>query len=156
VKARKFLEAARRFVVDTRFAELIASQQLVYDTTNSRLRAPVDGGVDLPWLDRFFGARPPVRFYVIPGLIYAPVKEAMRRRAYGDPRIRIDESLVRATARYYAAHEGEESARRSVESERKRSVLWVGELSDLPGEYEKQRDRYPKLEVLMPEVVKLF
>lgn len=69
VKARRFLATARRFVADTRFAEFLKSQQSLYDITNSRLRAFVETSTDLPWFDRFFGARPRARFIIVPGLV---------------------------------------------------------------------------------------
>ena len=69
VKARKFLEAARKFVVDTDFAAFVKSQQPLYDLTNTRLRAFVAKNADLPWFDRFFGPRAHARFIVVPGLV---------------------------------------------------------------------------------------
>jgi len=69
VEARKFLEAARRFVKDSNFAAFLKSQQPLYDLTNARLRAFVAKNADLPWFDRFFGPRAHARFIVIPGLV---------------------------------------------------------------------------------------
>ncbi len=69
VKARAFLEAARRFVVDTRFAEFLKSQKPLYDLTNSRLQSFVEMRTDLPWFSRFFGTVSPVRFIIVPGLV---------------------------------------------------------------------------------------
>jgi hypothetical protein len=68
-KARKFLEAARGFVHDSKFSDFIASHKPLYDVTDSRLGAYVETNADLPWFDRFFGARPKARFIVIPGLV---------------------------------------------------------------------------------------
>ncbi len=68
-KARVFLEAARRFVRDSKFTEFIASQKALYEITDRRLRAYVETKADLPWLDRFFGTRPTARFIVVPGLV---------------------------------------------------------------------------------------
>jgi hypothetical protein len=67
-KARRFLEAARKFVADSDFAGFKKSQQQLYDLTDSRLRAFVTKNADLPWFDRFFGARAHAAFHVIPGL----------------------------------------------------------------------------------------
>jgi hypothetical protein len=69
VKARGFVDALRSFVRDTRFNEFLKSQQALYDVTDSRLRKFVETNLDLPWYTRFFGARAPVRFIVVPGLI---------------------------------------------------------------------------------------
>ena len=67
-KARLFLEAARKFVADSDFAAFTKSQQPLYDLTDARLRAFVAKNADLPWFDRFFGARAHAPFNVIPGL----------------------------------------------------------------------------------------
>jgi hypothetical protein len=69
VKARTFLEAARRFVADTSFAEFLRSQEALYDVTNSRLQTFVKTNTDLEWFDRFFGARSLARFIIVPGLV---------------------------------------------------------------------------------------
>lgn len=69
VKAREFVDALRSFVTDTRFNEFLKSQQALYDFTDSRLRKLVETNLDLPWYTRFFGARSPVRFIIVPGLV---------------------------------------------------------------------------------------
>lgn len=68
-KARNFLEAARRFVRDSGFSDFLASQKPLYDLTDGRMRAYVEANADLPWFNRFFGARPKARFIVVPGLV---------------------------------------------------------------------------------------
>ncbi len=68
-KARQFLELARQFVHDTRFSDFLASQKPLYDLTGSRLRTYVEANADIPWFDRFFGARPKARFIVVPALV---------------------------------------------------------------------------------------
>lgn len=67
-EARKFLEAARRFVAESRFREFVRSQQTLYDLTRERLRALVEREVDFAWFNRFFGAPAGARFVLIPGL----------------------------------------------------------------------------------------
>jgi len=67
-KARRFLEAARKFVADSDFAGFTKSQQQLYDLADSRLRAFIAKNADLPWFDRFFGARAHAPYHVIPGL----------------------------------------------------------------------------------------
>lgn len=69
VKARQFVEALRSFVADTKFTEFLKSQQALYDVTNTRLRKFVETNLDLEWYTRFFGARSPVRFIIVPGLV---------------------------------------------------------------------------------------
>ena len=68
-KARAFLAALRRFAVDARFGEFLASQRSLYDTTGARLRAVLAASFDLPWFDAFFGGHPDARFSVVPGLL---------------------------------------------------------------------------------------
>jgi len=68
-KAKLFLVAARKFVVDSDFAGFVKSQQPFYDLTNARLRAFVTENADLSWFDRFFGPRTHSPFVVVPGLV---------------------------------------------------------------------------------------
>jgi hypothetical protein len=68
VKARKFLEAARRFVKDSKFHEFLAGRRVLYESTQSRLSASLND-FDLTWFDKFFGAKPGARFVVVPGLV---------------------------------------------------------------------------------------
>ena len=67
-QARKFLEAARQFVVDAKFREFVQSQQPLYDVANERLRALVTKSVDLAWFNKFFGRPPGASFVLVPGL----------------------------------------------------------------------------------------
>lgn len=67
-RARRFLEAARRFVSDTDFAGFLKSQRPFYDLVDARLRAFVAKNADLPWFDRFFGPRSHTPFHLVPGL----------------------------------------------------------------------------------------
>jgi len=66
-KARNLLAAARQFVADTGFQNFLKSQQPLYDAANARLAAFLEKA-DLAWVVRFFGAPPPARFNVVPGL----------------------------------------------------------------------------------------
>jgi hypothetical protein len=68
IKARRFLEEARKFVADTDFAGFLRSQQPLYEATNTRLRAYVEKNVDLEWFNRFFGSHSKARFLIAPGL----------------------------------------------------------------------------------------
>lgn len=89
--------------------------------------------------------------------IYQTVAERMRRQAYPNGKIMIDESLVRVSVvRYLLAHGGPEAAAREVEEQKKLSFLWMGELSDLLAKYEADRDRYPTLDSFLPEVASYF
>jgi hypothetical protein len=83
---------------------------------------------------------------------------SLAQQGYGDSwEAVLYESLVRAaTIRYIVAHEGQDAAKRKIEEETSLSFFWVGELSDLLGEYEKDRKKYPTLDSFMPKVVAFF
>jgi hypothetical protein len=61
-----------------------------------------------------------------------------------------------STARYILAHDGAAKARAEVGSEEGRSFLWTGELFDLLGTYEVDREHYATLDKFMPKVVAYF
>jgi hypothetical protein len=89
--------------------------------------------------------------------VFARVAPAMKRQAYGNWRTMLYESLVRAcVVRYTRRHLGEAVAREAIADERRRGFSWVGPLSDLLGQYEAQRDRYPTLEAFAPRIVTFF
>jgi hypothetical protein len=89
--------------------------------------------------------------------LYARVAGQMRSQAYGTPKTMLYESLVRAcTVRYVRRYEGEEAARRAVEAQKGKGFLWMQEMSDLLGQYEAHRERYPTLEDFSPRLVAFF
>lgn len=89
--------------------------------------------------------------------VFAAVRPAMERQAYGNWKTVIDESLVRAVEiRYLAAHADAKAVAARVAEEKARSFLWIGEVSDLLAEYQSSRERYPSLETFLPRVVRLF
>jgi hypothetical protein len=89
--------------------------------------------------------------------LYAPVSAQMRSQAYGEPLTMLRESLVRACGvRYQRQYGGEQAARKAIAYEKSRGFLWTEELSNLLGEYEAQRDRYPTLEAFAPRLVSFF
>jgi hypothetical protein len=89
--------------------------------------------------------------------IYAPVGDAMRRQAYGSWKTLIEESLVRAvTVRYVTEHDNAAAVQKLLRQENAYSFFWVGDLSDLLGEYQKSGPRYPTLESFMPRVAQFF
>ena len=61
---RMFVEAARRFAVESQADAFFTAHRTLYDSVNTRLRRPIDRLADLPWLARFFGT-PPDRDYVV-------------------------------------------------------------------------------------------
>ncbi|MGO9243019.1 MAG: DUF4932 domain-containing protein [Bryobacteraceae bacterium] len=227
-EARRFLEAARRFVAETRYFEFVQSQKPLYETASRRLKTFAESALDQAWFGRFFGGQAGARFIVVAALvngrsnygskfrgadgveemyailgvwnvdgagapvfgpemrdvlvhefvhsyanplidahsrelspaaarIFVPVAGAMRAQAYGDPRIVLYESLVRAcVARYVLAHGGEAAARRAIQADTMNSFFWAQELYDLLGEYERERATYPTLEAFMPKLIEYF
>jgi len=67
-KARAFLNAARAFATDTKFADFLTSQEPLYQATNLRLQAFVENRADLPWFSHFFGSAVLGRFAILPGM----------------------------------------------------------------------------------------
>ncbi len=89
--------------------------------------------------------------------LFAAVKPAMERQAYGTARTVLCESLVRAcVSRYLRASRGEAAADADVKGNVKSSFLWTPGLVSLLGEYESSRDRHPDLGSFMPRVVAFF
>jgi hypothetical protein len=92
------------------------------------------------------------------GMKYFPrVEKKMKSQAYGSWRTMMRESLVRACeVRYAMAHEGRERAEQRANYHIGRGFHWTKELSELLGQYEKQRDKYRTLDDFMPEIVEFF
>ena len=89
--------------------------------------------------------------------IFPYVAEDMRRQAYPNWLTMMYESLVRACCvRYGLAINGPDAAAQEVKSNRDRRFLWTGELADLLGEYEKQRDAYKSLDAFFPKIAAFF
>ena len=89
--------------------------------------------------------------------LFTTVADRMQRMAYGDWMTMINESIVRAAVvRYLAATQGPEAATRQVREETARGFLWMDGLSQLLGECEAQRERYPAFRAFMPRIVEFF
>lgn len=87
--------------------------------------------------------------------LLAARQKIMTQQAYSSAMPVIYETLVRAvTTRYAQLHETPDIARRTDETERARGFLWLPGLVDLLVHYEQQRDRYPTLADLMPEIIR--
>lgn len=81
----------------------------------------------------------------------------MQQQSYGNPKAMAYESLVRAcTVRYTVEKEGKQAAAAQLADEHARGFLWTGELVDLLGVYQLQRDKYPTLAEFMPEITAFF
>jgi hypothetical protein len=82
---------------------------------------------------------------------------AYSQGSYNSGQILLKESLVRVCViRYMRQYQGEEAARYLIQTEKRNGFLWMAELSDLLGDYEAHRDRYPTLEEFSPRLVAFF
>jgi len=63
---RRFLNAARAFVVDSKAQEFFAAHQKFYDAADTSLRAVVTKHADFAWFDRFYGKAPAADFVIVP------------------------------------------------------------------------------------------
>jgi len=227
-KARAFLKAARAFASDAKFKEFLASQQPLFQTTNTRLQALVKAQTDMAWFAEFFGSGRPGRYVIVPGMIdgtssyaarftgpggadevyvipgvtsvdaagmpifdsnwrnamvhelaysycgplvdkFAPqmavaarqsleqAPDAVRSQTQGSWKAMIDSSLMRAVAvRYIIAHDTADAASGIIRQSNANSFFWTSDLSDLLGDYEKNRQQYPTFESFIPRVEQFF
>jgi len=89
--------------------------------------------------------------------LFEHVADRMRSQAYGNGHTLLCESLVRVSViRYLRQYEGEEAARRAIQTEKRNGFLWMQELADLLADYEAHRDQYPTLEDFSPRLVAFF
>jgi hypothetical protein len=89
--------------------------------------------------------------------IFPAVARRMNAMAYGNWKTMFYESLVRACVlRYTRHHEGAVAAWMATQRERANGFAWMGGLSDLLGEYETHRDKYPTLESFAPRLMAFF
>jgi len=89
--------------------------------------------------------------------IFPQVAPAMRRQAYGNWKTMMYESLVRAcVVRYKMRHDGALAGWTEVQRNRSRGFAWLGGLSGLLAEYEKQREKYSTLDDFAPRIVAFF
>lgn len=66
--AQRFVEAARRFAVDSRAGAFFEAHRALYDSANVRLRRPVERDADFRWFGDFFGVASDRQFVVVPML----------------------------------------------------------------------------------------
>ena len=89
--------------------------------------------------------------------IFKRVETAMNQMAYGNWLTMMRESLVRASViRFLHAKFGEARAKKGIQNETQKQFFWIGELSDLLGEYEQDRSTYPSLDIFFPRVTAFF
>ena len=81
----------------------------------------------------------------------------MRAQAYGNWQTMMRESLVRASVvRYLSSVDGEAARRKEMARQEGRQFLWVGDLSDVLAEYEKERSKHETLDSFFPRIVEFF
>ncbi|MGA2531645.1 MAG: DUF4932 domain-containing protein [Candidatus Aminicenantales bacterium] len=89
--------------------------------------------------------------------IFPVVESELRQQAYSTWQTMMYESVVRAcSVRYALATSGLGAAASEIGYNRERLFLWTGGLSELLGEYEKNRAAYPTLDAFFPRVITFF
>ena len=70
----------------------------------------------------------------------------------------FSESLVRASViRYLISHNtGPAIANKEIQLQSSKGFIWIKQLVNLLGTYEKNRKRYPTLESFMPQIIKFY
>src|SRR5437879_36696 len=53
-ETRRFVEAARRFAIDSRANDFFTSHRTLYDSVDGRIRPALDRAVDLAWVEPYF------------------------------------------------------------------------------------------------------
>ncbi len=90
--------------------------------------------------------------------LFEPVKDIMKRQAYGNWQIMMKEALVRASVvRYMKKHYPDsQAADNELKSQLVNGFIWIGELNDTLQYYENSRDKYPTLESFMPCLISFY
>lgn len=90
-------------------------------------------------------------------VLFPRVAAQMRRQAYGEWKIVLYESLVRASVlRYLVKHDDKKMANALAAQDIKNGFLWIAELAKLLGEYEADRKQYPTLDAFAPRLAAFF
>jgi Domain of unknown function (DUF4932) len=66
---RRFVEAARRFAIDSRASEFFERHTALYDSVDARIRPGLEHAVDLAWFSPYFGIPADQVFVVVPLLV---------------------------------------------------------------------------------------
>src|SRR5256885_5853160 len=85
-ETRRFVEAARRFAIDSRANNFFESHRTLYDSVNGRIRPPLERAVDLAWFAPFFGIPADRMFVVVPLLVAAEGNYGPCMQPAGTPR----------------------------------------------------------------------
>src|SRR2546426_9043912 len=70
-ETRRFVEAARRFAIDSRANDFFTSHRTLYDSVDGRIRPALERAVDLAWFAPYFGIPSDRMFVVVPLLVAA-------------------------------------------------------------------------------------
>src|SRR5437870_7227699 len=70
-ETRRFVEAARRFAIDSRANDFFTSHRTLYDSVDGRIRPALERAVDLAWFAPYFGIPSDRIFVVVPFLVAA-------------------------------------------------------------------------------------
>ena len=91
-------------------------------------------------------------------IIYQSDSAKMQNQAYADWRVMLSESLVRASViRYLMSHNTNPTvAIKEIQLQSSKGFIWIKQLVDLLGTYEKNRKRYPTLNSFMPQIIKFY
>lgn len=91
-------------------------------------------------------------------IIFDLVKKEMQDQAYGNWETLVNESLVRAAVIRYMMDNNysQKDIDEEIFSQKKLRFLWIKDLVDLLGIYQKRRTQYPTLESFYPEIISFF
>ena len=90
-------------------------------------------------------------------IIFEPLEENFRQKAYGKWNIMMYESLVRACViRYILNHDSYESAKKQLITETGNGFYWMQGLVNTLYDYEMNRDQYETMDSFMPVIVEFF
>lgn len=103
-----------------------------------------------PLIDRYY-----LQFENSAKQCYKLVRKKMESMAYGEPKIMVYESFVRATSIMYEIKKGinEKEISKQIHREQFRGFIWMDELVNLLKIYETERTVYPSLDTYMPIII---
>lgn len=127
---------------------------IIYDSTPEFCRALVHEFAHSfvnPTVERYFD------LFENYSLLYEPVWPKMGRMAYGNWKVMLDETFVRAFEAYYInMTKGDFSARRFLAQQRALGFYFIHDIYDAYLRYCENRDRYKTFEDFMPELAEVI
>jgi hypothetical protein len=89
--------------------------------------------------------------------VYRPLASQMQAMAYGDSKVMVEESLVRAAViLYFESRKSAEEIKRMLIGEQASGFVWMDELCDLLRHYVSQRTRYPTFSSFVPAIIEFY